>query len=307
MTCAPTATRTRDLPLRRSFHAAGRPAHAQVGGCPGYLWVTADDRSFPPVLARMWHGRGRSQRRPHGHDGSGGRGQEATSLDSRLVAATVALAQCLPGRQLLRAHPLAVVQLVHVAGEHRVSARPQELHHQDLPPRERRERVERALEADSGDLIDPHVHYPARRAVAEFDVPPPPVGRSAEYRRPTGEVRRPPADAEDEDEQSRPRQFCDQALKIAGRLTDICDLAHLALLTESATSVLGEHDPLQYRYPTSCNMTSLEGFECGDADQHVRRSDHVVPCPSVTVNPFGSPSDWARNGHATVRSIARRE
>ena len=45
-------------------------------------------------------------------------------------------------------------------------------------------------------------------------------------------------------------------------------------------------------------MTSLEGFECGGTEQHVRRSDQVATCPSVTVNSFGSPSDWARNGHA---------
>jgi hypothetical protein len=73
-------------------------------------------------------------------------------------------------------------------------------------------------------------------------------------------------------------------------------------------SVPGEQGPPQYRYPTACNMTSLEGFECGGAEQHVRRSDHVATCPSVTVNPFGSPSDWARNGHDVVyglRSLAR--
>ena len=39
----------------RSFQAGGQPARSQVGGrwrCP---WATASDRSFPPVLARMWH------------------------------------------------------------------------------------------------------------------------------------------------------------------------------------------------------------------------------------------------------------
>jgi hypothetical protein len=44
-------------------------------------------------------------------------------------------------------------------------------------------------------------------------------------------------------------------------------------------------------------ITSLEGFECGGADQRERRSDHVPACPSVTVNPLGSLSDRARNGH----------
>jgi hypothetical protein len=53
----------------------------------------------------------------------------------------------------------------------------------------------------------------------------------------------------------------------------------------------------------SDGTTSLEGFECGGAEQHVRRSDHVTTCPSVTVNPFGSPSDWARNGHDVVYGL----
>jgi hypothetical protein len=44
-----------DLPLRRSFRRRLRPARVQVGGRSRCPWVTADDRSFPPVLARMWH------------------------------------------------------------------------------------------------------------------------------------------------------------------------------------------------------------------------------------------------------------
>ena len=51
-------------------------------------------------------------------------------------------------------------------------------------------------------------------------------------------------------------------------------------------------------------ITSLEGFECGSAEQHVRRSDHVATCPSVTVNPFGSPSDWHATGTPTARPVA---
>jgi hypothetical protein len=54
---APTVARRRDLLLRRSFQAGGQPAGVQLGHrlrCP---WVTPDDRSFPPVLARMWHDR----------------------------------------------------------------------------------------------------------------------------------------------------------------------------------------------------------------------------------------------------------
>jgi hypothetical protein len=42
-------------------------------------------------------------------------------------------------------------------------------------------------------------------------------------------------------------------------------------------------------------MTSLEGFECGDADQRKRSSGLVSACPSVTVNPLGSLSNRARN------------
>lgn len=44
-------------------------------------------------------------------------------------------------------------------------------------------------------------------------------------------------------------------------------------------------------------VTSLEGFECGTADRHERRSDRVSVCQSVTVNPLGPLSDRARNGH----------
>ena len=45
-------------------------------------------------------------------------------------------------------------------------------------------------------------------------------------------------------------------------------------------------------------ITSLEGFECGGSDQRERRLDVMSACPPVTVNPLGSLSDRARNGHA---------
>ena len=48
--------------LRRSFQAGGQPARAQVGGRSGCPWVTAGDRSFPPVLARTWHAAGEADR-----------------------------------------------------------------------------------------------------------------------------------------------------------------------------------------------------------------------------------------------------
>ena len=48
--------------LRRSFQAGGQPAHAQIGRRSGCPWVTAGERSFPPVLAQMWHGCRHSQR-----------------------------------------------------------------------------------------------------------------------------------------------------------------------------------------------------------------------------------------------------
>jgi len=46
--------------LRRSFHAVGQPAPAQVGHRFRYPWMTSNDRSFPPVLARVWHDRFRA-------------------------------------------------------------------------------------------------------------------------------------------------------------------------------------------------------------------------------------------------------
>ena len=113
---------------------------------------------------------------------------------------------------------------------------------QDLPPGERGERVGPAHEPDPGDLIDPHVHRPARRVVTEVDVPPPPVGRSSEQRRcRADEVRGPPADAEDEDQQPRPRQLGNQAFQFAGGLADICDRAHLVLLTRVGAVSGWEH------------------------------------------------------------------
>lgn len=45
-------------------------------------------------------------------------------------------------------------------------------------------------------------------------------------------------------------------------------------------------------------ITSLEGFECGTADQHNCRSSAVFVYPLVTVNPLGSLHNRARNGHA---------
>lgn len=53
LTSTPTATRTRGLPLRRSFQAGGQPGYAQIGGrweCP---WMTVGDRGFPFVLAQV--------------------------------------------------------------------------------------------------------------------------------------------------------------------------------------------------------------------------------------------------------------
>jgi hypothetical protein len=41
--------------LRRSFHAAGQPALVQIGGRSRCPRVTAGDRSFPLVLAQIWH------------------------------------------------------------------------------------------------------------------------------------------------------------------------------------------------------------------------------------------------------------
>jgi hypothetical protein len=63
--------------------------------------------------------------------------------------------------------------------------------------------VGRTDEPDPDDLIDPHVHHPFRRVVAEFDLPPPQVGRSLEHRcGRAGQVR--PGEAVAEDEDQRP-------------------------------------------------------------------------------------------------------
>ena len=44
-----------DRLLRRSFHAAGQSALAQIAGRSRCPWLIAGNRSFPPVLARTWH------------------------------------------------------------------------------------------------------------------------------------------------------------------------------------------------------------------------------------------------------------
>jgi hypothetical protein len=64
MTCAPTATRTRDLPFRRSSHLLRRSSHllgptaaSQVKA--GFLgvWLASSVWGSRPVLARGWYGR----------------------------------------------------------------------------------------------------------------------------------------------------------------------------------------------------------------------------------------------------------
>ena len=66
-------------------------------------------------------------------------GSGAAFVVSHAVGHAVALAQRPPGLQLLRAHPLTVIQVVHVAVERRLPAWPEELHGQDLLPRPRGE------------------------------------------------------------------------------------------------------------------------------------------------------------------------
>lgn len=56
MTCAPNATRTRDLPLRRSFHAVSQPAVFLVRAGLLIVWLQLNVSGFRPVLARGWHG-----------------------------------------------------------------------------------------------------------------------------------------------------------------------------------------------------------------------------------------------------------
>jgi hypothetical protein len=55
MTCAPTATRTRDLPLRRSFRAQADLCVPQARDLTSFLWRPLDDCSYLLVLARKWH------------------------------------------------------------------------------------------------------------------------------------------------------------------------------------------------------------------------------------------------------------
>jgi hypothetical protein len=56
MTCAPTATRTRDVPLRKSFYAVAQPAASLVRACLLVVWLPLNVSGFHLVLARGWHG-----------------------------------------------------------------------------------------------------------------------------------------------------------------------------------------------------------------------------------------------------------
>jgi len=85
-------------------------------------------------------------------------------MDPGLVAVAVPPAQRLPGLEPLRPDPLTVIQVVDPAAERALPAWPEEVHAQDLPPGERGERVGPTPEPHAGDLIDSHVHLPARRA-----------------------------------------------------------------------------------------------------------------------------------------------
>jgi hypothetical protein len=91
-------------------------------------------------------------------------------------------------------------------------------------------------------------------------VPPAPVGRTAEHRcRCPGQVRGPPADAEDEDERSRPRQVRDQAFQlVSGSLIPAILLIPRSLPRVGDVSGW-EHGATRDRYPTVRQMTSLEG------------------------------------------------
>src|SRR5215470_4769639 len=132
-----------------------------------------------------------------GGNSSGRRGHQGAPIDPGLVAVAVPFAQRLPGRQLLRPHPLTVIQVVHEAVQHALPAWPEELHGQDLLPRERGEQAGSPREPDAGDLIDSYVYCLVRRVVAECDAPPAPVGWSAEQRRcRSGEGRELTVDAE---------------------------------------------------------------------------------------------------------------
>ena len=81
MSCAPNATRTRDLPLRRSFHAAGQAAVLLVKGGLLVVWLQLNVSGFRPVLARGWN-EARTSMRTIGkevHDGCSWQNLQSTS------------------------------------------------------------------------------------------------------------------------------------------------------------------------------------------------------------------------------------
>jgi hypothetical protein len=58
MNGAPTATRTLDLPLRRSSHVLRSTAALLMSAGFRVVWLPLGVRRFRPVLARLWHGSG---------------------------------------------------------------------------------------------------------------------------------------------------------------------------------------------------------------------------------------------------------
>jgi hypothetical protein len=58
MNGAPTATRTLDLPLRRSSHVLRSTAALLMSAGFRVVWLPLEVRRFRPVLARLWHGSG---------------------------------------------------------------------------------------------------------------------------------------------------------------------------------------------------------------------------------------------------------
>ena len=101
------------------------------------------------------------------------------------------------------------------------------------------------------------------------DVPPPPVGRSAEHRRRrSGQVRGAPAVAEDEDELPGLRQVCDQAFQLAGGFADICDLLISAPHPASVPLLVGNTAPRRIDTRASARPGRRNVPLAGHASEH---------------------------------------
>ncbi len=117
---APSATRTRDLLLRRSFRPTPLPANVQVGTCVVGLSVPVNDRHGGHVLVRIWHApasrAGRLSMRTTGSSVDGDHGRRYGACRGRLrpsdVGSVAAQSCCTFGTLTLKCQQAGILRTI---------------------------------------------------------------------------------------------------------------------------------------------------------------------------------------------------